>query len=327
MQEKIRWGIIGTGAIATEFATGLKWMPDAQLLSVGSRTRENADRFADKFGVPKPYGSYEGLTADPDVDVVYVATPHTFHKENSLLCLAAGKAVLCEKPFTINAPEAQEVVDLAREKKLFLMEGMWARFLPVMVKFRQLLADGAIGEPRMLFADFGFRADIDPQGRLFNPELGGGSLLDVGIYPLSLSSMVFGTPSEIEASAHFCETGVDEQAAVVLKHEQGQLSLLSSALRTATCQEAVLMGTEGMMKIHFPWWHGIRITLSINGEPDELFELPYECNGYNCEAAEVMNCLRTGKLESETMPLGETVAIMKTMDKIRGQCGLKYPME
>lgn len=327
MQEKIRWGIIATGGIAGQFATGLKSLPGAQLLAVGSRSRENADKFAQKHGIPRAYASYEELTGDPDVDVVYIATPHTFHKENSLLCLKKGKAVLCEKPFTINAREAREVVDLAREKKLFLMEAMWTRFLPAMVKLRQLLTDGAIGEPRMLFADFGFRARFDPQHRLFNPALGGGSLLDVGIYPLSLSSMIFGSPSRISAHACFCDIGVDEQAAIILKHGQGQLSLLSCALRTPTPQEVTLMGTEGKMKIHSPWWHGDRMTLSVDGKDDELIELPYEGNGYNCEAAEVMNYLREGRLESDIMPLDETLSIMKTMDAIREQCGLKYPME
>jgi dihydrodiol dehydrogenase / D-xylose 1-dehydrogenase (NADP) len=328
MADKVRWGILGTGNIAKQLARGLAVLPDAELLAVGSRSQESADGFGEQFDVERRYASYADLVSDPDVEVVYVATPHSLHRESSLLCLRAGKAVLCEKPFAINATEAREVVAMARERHLFLMEAMWTRFLPVLGRVRELLTDGVIGDVRMVTADFGFRAPFNPQGRLFNPELGGGGLLDVGIYPVSLASMVFGSrPARVSSMAHLGETGVDEQAAMILGYEQGQLAILSSAVRTHTPQEAFLVGTEGWIRVHTPWWKPAALTVSVEGQEDRTETLPFEGNGYNYEAAEVMACLRAGKLESDVMPLDETLAIMETLDRIRGQWGLRYPME
>ena len=192
--ETIHWGILGPGSISHQFATGLQSVPAAKLLAVGSRFQEKADAFADKFGAPKRHGSYEALAADPDVHVIYIATPHPQHKDAALLCLEHGKAVLCEKPFTVNAKEAEEVIASARAKDLFVMEAMWSRFFPAMAHVRKLIADGAIGEARMLQADFGFRAGVNPESRLFNLAYAGGGLLDVGVYPISLASMLFGAP-------------------------------------------------------------------------------------------------------------------------------------
>lgn len=327
MTEKTRWGILGTGAIAEKFANGLKVLDHAELIAVGSRSADSARRFADAFDVPHQHASYEQLAADADVDVIYIATPHSLHAENAILCLEANKAVLCEKPFTLNATQAQEVIDTARRRGLFLMEAMWTRFLPVMVKFRELLRTSAIGEPRLLAADFGFAAPVNPDSRLFNPALGGGALLDVGVYGISLSSMIFGTPVEVSGTAHLGQTGVDEQSACVLKGPAGQLSVLTSAIRVRTRQEAVLMGTEGTIRLYSPWWCSTKLSLSGGNRHEEVFELPYRGNGYNCEAAEVIDCLRAGKLESDSMPLDESLAVMRTMDTIRAHWGLKYPTE
>jgi predicted dehydrogenase len=254
-----------------------------------------------------------------------VATPHNLHRENTLLCLDAGKPVICEKPFAINAGETADMVAKARERKLFLMEAMWTRYLPVMVRVRELIASGVIGEVRMLTADFGFRTDFNAEARWFNPEFGGGALLDVGIYPLSLAFMIFGTPSQISSLAHLGESGVDEQSAYLLGYPQGQLALLSSAVRTQTPHTAVINGTDGTITIN-DWWHGRGLTLTRSGKT-EVVDLPFEGNGYNYEAAEVMACLRDGKLESEVMTLDESLAIMRTMDVMRAQWGLVYPME
>lgn len=327
MTDKIRWGIISTGFIARQFAAGLSVLPEAELVAVGSRTEESANQFGDEFNVPHRHASYEALANDPDVDVVYIGTPHPMHKDNSLLCLEAGKAVLCEKPFTINAGEAETVVNLAREKKLFLMEAMWNRFNPALVKVRQWLADGVIGELQMLTASLGFRTEFDPQHRLFNPVLGGGALLDVGVYPISLASMLFGPPSRITGIAQMGQTGVDEQMGVVLGYEAGQLATLFASFRTEPPSEAILMGTRGRIRIHAPIYRPPRLTLSIAGQEDEIIDLALEGNGYNYQAAEVMACLRAGKLESEIMPLDESISIMRTMDEIRTQWGLKYPTE
>ncbi len=325
MYEKIRWGIIGTGNIAHQFARGLTALTDAELVTVGSRSQASADKFGDEFNVTRRYPTYEALVADADVDAIYVSTPHPFHKSNTILALNAGKAVITEKPFAMNAGEVQAMIDAAKQNNVFLMEAMWTRFLPIMVRVRELLAAGAIGEPRMLTADFGFRAGINPQHRLFNPELGGGALLDVGIYVLSLASMIFGTPDRVSGLAHIGETGVDEQSALLLGYPGGELAALTTAVRTNTPHEAIINGTDGRIKIHSPFWRGTQAT--IYGKETTDIELPLHGNGYNYQAAEVARCLRAGLTESETMPLAETLAIMQTMDTIRAQWGLKYPME
>ena len=323
----VRWGILGTGAIARQFVEGLGALPEAEVLAVGSRSEASAERFAEERGIPRRYASYEDLAADPDLDVVYVATPHPFHAENAELCLAAGKAVLCEKPFTVNAAEAERVVALARERGLFLMEGMWTRFFPLMERVRALISTGGIGEPRMLKADFGFRAPLDPASRLFAPDLGGGALLDVGVYCVSLASMVLGQPIRTAGISHIGETGVDEQAAMILEHEAGRLSTLSIGIRTATPQEATIAGTEGYLKIRAPWWRPTTMTISRPGEEDETVEAPITGNGFNYEAAEVVWCLDEGRTESDVMPLDETLSVMRAMDDFRGAWGLRYPSE
>ncbi len=326
--DKIRWGILSTGNIAEQFAKGLSVLDDAELVAVGSRSPASAEQFGEKYNVPHRHATYEDLVNDPDVDAIYVATPHTLHAENSLLCLRAGKAVLCEKPFTINARQAEEVVGYARERGIFLMEAMWTRYLPHMVKLRELLAQGVIGEPRMLQASFGFRANFDPAGRLFNPELGGGALLDVGIYPTALASMVFGAPTAITGYAHLGETGVDEQSAMIYGYPQGQIATLSTAIRTSTVHEAIIYGTDGFIKVNSPWWHpNGTLSVAVNGKDPEDMTFDVVGNGYNYEAAEVARCLRAGKTESEIMPLDETVSLMRTLDQLRGQWGLRYPME
>lgn len=326
MSDKIRWGILSTGMIAAKFVEGLAMLPDAEVVAVGSRTEEASQAFADRYHIPHRHGSYEALANDPDVDVVYVATPHNLHKENTLLCLQGGKAVLCEKPFTINAAEAEAIITLARQKRLFLMEAMWTRFMPAMRKIRQLLADGTIGDVRLVIVEFGFRPPFDPQGRLFNPDLGGGALLDLGIYPITLAWLVLGPPQSVISKATIGPTGVDEQNAIILGYAEGQMALLASSLQAQTAHEAQIIGTRGRIRIHPEWWNPTTFTLSLP-EKDETITVPTEGNGYNYEAAEVMSYLRAGKLESDLMPLDESLAIMRLLDQIRGQWGLRYPME
>jgi len=327
MSNKIRWGILSTGNIAHQFARGLSVLEDAELVAVGSRSQESSDKFGDEFNIPRRYASYEALANDPDVDAIYIGTPHPMHAENTILCLEAGKAVICEKPFALNAEQARKAINRARELRHFLMEAMWTRFTPVMAKVRELIAADAIGEVRMLTADFGFRFGFEPKHRLLNPELGGGALLDVGIYPVSLAFMLFGAPNEIVSHAHIGETGVDEQSAIIFKYSGGQLAQLSCAVRTEMPQEAIIMGTKGMIRIAPTWWKPQRFTLTPAGQSEQVFELPFTGNGYNYEAQEVMNCLRAGLLESPTMPLDETLTIMGTLDAIRAQWGLVYPGE
>ncbi len=322
----LKWGILGAGAIAKRFCSDTEPLFDHLIYAVGSRDQAKADAFGEPFRAEKAYGSYEELVQDPDVDIIYVATPHNFHKEHSLLALEAGKPVLCEKPFTINAGEAQVVVDKAREKNLFLMEGMWSRCFPALIKAREIIQSGQIGEARMLNADFGFRAGVNPESRLFNPALGGGGLMDVGVYTVSLASFFFGPATRVTSLANMGSTGVDEEVGMVLGHEKGQLSLLSTAIRLNTPQVATVLGTEGKLVVEGPWWKPGAITVSVKGN-EERTAFPVTGGGFQYEAMHVAECLRTGKKESPLIPLDETLSIMKTLDELRAQFGLKYPME
>ena len=327
MTEPIRWGILGTGNIAHQFARGLADTPDATLVAVGSRSIDTANTFADEFDIERRHPTYEELADDDGVDAVYVSTPHPFHRDNSILLLEHGKAVICEKPFTINAGDAKAVIDVARQRDVFLMEAMWTRYLPAVVRARELIAEGAIGDVRLVQADFGFRAGITPEGRLFNLALGGGALLDVGIYVISMASMILGPrPSRVASTTQIGETGVDEQSAFLLQYPGGELAVLSCAVRTGTAVEARVFGTEGSILLHGPFFKCGALTVKRGGE-EEHIDLPLEGNGYNYEAAEVGRCLRVGLKESDVMPLDETLVLMELMDSIRAQWGLSYPME
>jgi predicted dehydrogenase len=326
MQKKIKWGIMGPGRIAHKFAQSLKCSEAAEMTAVGSRSIERAEKFAKEYGVSRSYGSYADLAADTDVDIIYVATPHPAHFECTMLCLKAGKAVLCEKPFTLNASETKVLIKTARASKLFLMEAMWMRYLPAIVKVRELLTQGAIGETRMVKADFGNRIPWEPSGRLLNPELGGGALLDVGIYPVSFASMVLGaSPTKLTGVAYLGETGVDEQFSAVLGYEAGKIATLSGAVRTSLINEARIIGTDGYIRVP-DFWRASTLELYQNGKM-EKFELPFRATGYIHEAEEAMYCLREGLTESSVMPLDESLKIMKILDTLRKQWGLKYPQE
>lgn len=326
MTERIRWGILSTGRIAHTFATALKTLDDAEVVAVGSRTREAAERFGETFGIPHRHASYEALAADPDVDVIYVATPHPLHYDNARMCLEAGKAVLCEKPFTINAVEAADLIALAQRRGLFLMEAMWTRFLPAMAEVRRLVQDGMLGDVRAVAADMGFRADFDPGSRLFAPELGGGALLDVGVYTISFASMVLGAPDRVAAMAHLGRTGVDELSGLLLGYAGGALATLMCGVVLEMPGEATIMGTRGRIRIHANWWRAERLSVWRDGRM-ELIERPVEGNGYQYQALEVMRCLREGRIESEIMPLQESLEVMQVMDRAREQWGLRYPSE
>jgi len=334
----LRWGILGAGAIAKRFCSDVKPVGDHQIAAVGSRDIEKANGFAEQFDIPRRHGSYEDLVNDPDVDVIYVATPHNFHKEHSLLALGAGKAVLCEKPFTINLAEAKVVIDEAKKRNLFLMEGMWSRCFPVMAKAREFAKSGAIGTPRLLEADFGFRGGklnvekgqlegINPQGRLFDPNLGGGALMDVGVYPVSLAEMFFGKPDKTAALAKLGGTGVDENTGILLSFPGGEVASLHTSLQVNTPQKATLLGTDGRVEIHSPWWKPTKVTCYRNGQDPEVFEQTFEGGGFQFEAMHVAECLRAGKTESDVIPHSDTLAVMEALDAIRAQIGIKYPME
>ena len=323
---KCRWGILAPGTISNKFVAGLKVIPDAELYAVGSRDKGRAEEFAKKYGFRKAYGSYAELAADPSVDVIYVATPHPFHEEAAILCLNNKKAVICEKPIAVNAAQAERMIQCARKNNVFLMEAVWTRFLPTVCKARELLASGAIGKVRLVCADFGFRTEVNPEGRLFAPALAGGSLLDVGIYNLSFCSMIFGKqPDHIQSRMIIGSTGVDEETSLLFGYKEGQSAQLFSAIRLSTPQEAKIIGEEG--RIELPdYWHGNTLKLfDKNGM--KVFELPFEASGYQFEALEVMRCLDKGLKESPVMPLDESLAGMKTSDLIRKENKLRYPCD
>lgn len=327
MTQPVGWGILGTGKIAAKFADDLRHVPGAALTAVGSRTAESAEAFGRRFRIPRRHASYEALVRDPAVDVVYVSTPHPLHAANSRLALEAGKPVLCEKPFTLNAAQAAELIALARRRGLFLMEAMWMRFRPALVEARRILAEGELGDLRLLSADFGLRFAFDPAGRLFAPELGGGALLDLGVYPVSLASMVFGRPASIVSLAAMGLTGVDEQSGIVLRYAGGQIASLYAAMGADTPTEAWLTGTRGRLYFHPPFYRTNDLTLYRDGRRPRRIHRRLTGNGLHYQALAVMECLRQGRLECATMPLDESLAVMETLDAIRAQWGLRYPGE
>jgi len=319
---ELRWGILGTGNIANKFANGLRAVPGAELAAVGSRSAATAEAFAKEHGARRAHATYEDLAHDPEVDAIYIATPHVLHHENTLACIAGAKAVLCEKPFAMNAREAEEMVAAARAAGTFLCEAMWTRFLPGTRRVRELLTSGAIGEPRQLECDFGFRTDFRPEGRLFNPDLGGGALLDVGVYCVAYARMVFGSaPEEIHSSAHLGETGVDEQSAYIFRYDSGALARMSSATRTQSPQHATISGTEGSIEVP-GFWHAQEVI--VNGESEQH---PHLGNGYSHEAVAVAEALAEGATECAEIPLDETLELARTLDEIRAQWGLRYPAD
>jgi len=326
MPGKIRWGILSTGHISGRFAEALQMLPEAEIHAVASRSTLSAEKFASEHGVLKAYGSYSALAEDPEVDVVYIGTPHAFHLENSVLCMRAGKSVLCEKALTINARESEEMIRVAREENVFLMEAMITRHVPLVKKIQQWIRDAKIGEVRMVKASRCARGEFEPSQRHLNPELGGGSLLDVGVYVISFASMIFQkAPESIVGFAHIGEIGSDEQGAVLLKYDKGEIADLSFALRTKAVNDAYIFGTEGYIKIDEVFAVPTKATLYNNDKVTEVIEEPLTGGGLIYEAEEVMRCLRLGLKESPYMPLEESLQIMRIMDQIRAPWELKYP--
>ena len=325
--DTIRWGILGTGKIAHLFAEDLVLLPDADLAAVASRSASRAEAFGEAFGIPHRHASYDALATDDTIDIVYIATPHTTHADNTLRCLRAGRAVLCEKPFALNESEARQMVNAARTHECFLMEALWTRFLPIMRDVDRLLDDGAIGPPQWLQADIGAHFPFDPEHRVYDPALGGGALLDLGVYPVMLAHHLWGAPNSITTTAVMGHTGVDEQDAIIFQYADGRQATLAATLRTDGARLATIGGPEGQIQIHRPWWKGTHLTLTHADKSTETIAKPYEGNGYQFEAAHVMACLRESRRESPVMPLGDSLQIMHTLDTIRAAWGLVYPSE
>ena len=319
MTEPLGWGLIGTGGIAETFAADLSFTDSGRVTAVGSRTMDSANRFADRFDIPNRHASYEALVADPDVDVVYVATPHPMHHPNTLLALNAGKPALVEKAFTMTAEEAEDLVATARAEGLFLMEAMWTRFLPHIAEIRRLLAEGALGDIVTVVADHGQWFEKDPEFRLFAPELGGGALLDLGVYPVSFASMVLGKPDRIVTLIDPAFTGVDGQTSMLFGYANGAQAVLNCTLFAQSPTRGAIVGTEARIEIDGEFYAPTSFTLISRTGERTTFDAAHEGTGLWHEADEVARCLREGLFESPLMPLDESVSIMETMDAVLAQ--------
>jgi predicted dehydrogenase len=318
----INWGIIGLGRIAKKFADDLKRLPGARLHAVASTSLERARDFAAAFGARHAYGSYEDIAECPDLDVLYIATPHVLHAAGARIALEAGIPALVEKPFAMNAEEAFGVVALARNKNIFLMEALWTRFIPATIHALDLIRQGAIGEVHTVKADFGFKTPYDPHSRLFNPALGGGALLDIGIYPALCALMVFGAPlpEHIQSAATFTPDGVDDTCVFTFRYPEKCLAIGHATLNAHTPVEAWIFGTEGHIYLHPRWHHTQKITQARyegKEQHQKIMEFAYEGWGYHFEAVHVMDCLRTGLSESPLLPLDFTLDLARTLDAIQ----------
>jgi predicted dehydrogenase len=323
----LRWGIIGTGFIAEAQVSDLN-LHGFTVAAVGSRTRAKAEEFAARFDIPSAYGSYEELVADPDVDIVYVATPHPMHFADASLALNAGKHVLVEKAFTINAGQAQELVDLATSKNLVVLEAMWSRFLPHMVRLRELIAEGVIGDVRTVIADHNQSLPTNPEHRIQNLALGGGALLDLGIYPVSFAWDMLGEPESVHAISTPTATGADRQTAIVLGFAGGRQAILHTALDTAGPNTASVIGTHGWVAVDGTFYDATSFTVhATDGTVIERFESDYPGRGMQYQAWEIERLITEGALAGDILPPTETVGIMKTLDEVRRQIGLVYPGE
>ncbi|WP_243073620.1 Gfo/Idh/MocA family protein [Microbacterium sp. SS28] len=323
----LRWGILATGGIAHAFTKDLR-TAGLDIAAVGSRRAEAARAFADEYGIPHAHGSYEELVSDPDVDIVYIATPHPSHAENAILALEHGKHVLVEKPFTLTGAEAARVRDVAAERGLLAMEAMWTRYLPHMIRIRELVASGALGEVRGLFADHTQRLPTDPAHRLNAIELGGGALLDLGIYPVSFAWDILGAPVSITASARLIETGVDSEVATIFTHASGAVSTTLSAARSAGPNTAHIIGTEARIDIDRVWYSPTSFRLiAPDGTVLEDYVSHNEGRGMQFQALAAEGYIAAGQSDSDILPIEETVAIMESLDEVRRLIGVRYPQE
>jgi predicted dehydrogenase len=312
--DEIRWGIVGPGRIAESVIGDFRHVPAARPVAVGSRSIERAQAFADKHRLERAHGSYEELINDDDVDALYIATPHPQHLHPALAAIKAGKAVLIEKSFTATVAGAEEIIRAARDHQVFAMEAMWTRFQPAIVAVRELIADGAIGEVRQVYADLGVDRPFDPQDRLFDPDLGGGAMLDLGVYVVSFAQHFLGNPDRVEVSGSLAPTGVDAEAGLLLGYEDGRAATLLMSLRNPTPGMARIHGTEGWIEVPPRFHHPHQILLQRTGGEPEVIRRPPSGTGYSHELIEVTECLVDGRTESEIMPLDDTLAVQRILN-------------
>jgi dihydrodiol dehydrogenase / D-xylose 1-dehydrogenase (NADP) len=324
----VRWGLIGAGNISAKFAKALNALENTEITAIASRDIDKARGFAERFHVKKAYGSYEEMIRDPELDVIYIGTPHTEHRANAKLCIINKKAVLCEKPFTLNYEEAKELAALARENEVFLMEAMWSKFLPATKVVKQWIDNKLIGDVKFMNVSFGYQMEFDPRHRVFDPALGGGALLDVGVYPVSYVIHLIGRmPDQVVGSAFLGSSGIDEINSITMKYKEGILASISSAITANTGNEAVIIGDRGRIVVPNFWTAESAEAYDSSGKLIDTFLHPFTSNGYVYEAEEVNRCIREGKKQSDILPLSDTLDIMKLLDDIRADWGLAYPSE
>ncbi|WP_229067867.1 Gfo/Idh/MocA family protein [Actinoplanes sp. DH11] len=322
--QKVRWGILGPGGIASTFAADLPLVEGAELAAVGSRSKASAEAFAQRHGFARAHGSYADLAADDGVDIVYVATPHAFHLDAALLCLEAGKAVLVEKPITLDLASAAQLIQTARDKNIFLMEAMWMRCNPAIRKIAELVDEGAIGWLSAVHADFGLQGPFDASHRLRDRELGGGALLDLGVYPIHLTHLLLGTPSTAHAWAHLTPERVDENTGVLLGYDAGAVAALTCSINGASRNAASITGTDGRIDLPSGFFVPRSFVLNRPDRETETFEFPFEGSGYQFEAAEAQRCFLAGELESPLVSHETTLEVMGLLDALREQIGVFY---
>ncbi len=324
MNKNYRWGILGAGRIAAKFCEALCFVKGSEVYAVASRDIENAKAYAAKYNATKFYDNYDDLIKDENVDIIYIATPHVFHYEQTINCLRNNKAVLCEKPMSLTHKQTSEMIAMAEEKKLFLMEGMWTACMPFIEKIQSLIKEDVIGKLQYVSADFCFEAPKDMNGRLYNKSLGGGSVTDVGIYPIFLATLIFDKPSLIKSISKITATVVDEYANIVMQYPGGETAHLLSGISFNTSIEAEIIGTKGTIKIKNPWFKATDFSVQSADGTTENFSIPHLCNGFEHEIKEVMYCLDHGLLESNKMPHHLTLSISKILDEVLEQAGVFY---
>lgn len=320
-----RWGVLATGNIAAAFVADLALLPDAEVVAVGSRSLDSARTFARRHGIPRAYGSWQELADDPDLGVVYVATPHAAHFDATMTCLSAGRAVLCEKPFTLDRDSSAELVELAQARGIFLMEAMWMRCNPLVLRMLELIGSGAIGTVTGVQADFGVAGPFPPEHRMRARALGGGALLDLGVYPISLAHLLLGMPDEVRAWAKLGPEGVDENTGMIFGYDSGAVATLSCGMVGATPLTAAVTGTLGRIDLPEPFYRPGYLTLHRAGAEPERLPADLTGSGYQYEAAEVQHCLQAGLIESPLVPHAVTLEVMGLLDRIRAQVGVDYP--
>ncbi len=325
MEKTTQWGILGLGKIAHKFTQDLLLVPGNQLAAVGSRDAETAAAFARQYGARQAYGNYEALLADPAVEIIYVATPHDSHAQWSIAALEAGKHVLCEKPLAVNRKQVDAMLEAARRNNRFLMEGLWSRFNPSIQQSLKLIEQETIGPVNYFNIDFNFYSDAPVESRVFNPELAGGALLDIGIYPVFLAYLLWGKPEQILASARFHDSGADAQTSIIFRYPQGFANLMCGFLSKSD-MVAKIYGTRGSIFIDTRWHEAKGFTLHV-GDKSQHFSLPTPGNGFTFEIEECQQCLAEGRLESELWSHRNSLDLIDLLDEIRGQIGLKYPFE